>query len=105
MSELDNLIKSNTVFVFSGTYCPFYDLAKEQLTKMNIKFGLRNMDIEPFQDPKIEKKLDNISGIDTIPKIFIGKQCIGGYSDMQELVKSGEFYELLDSEGIQYTKL
>lgn len=46
------------------------------------------------------KRLDKICGFDTVPKIFVGKLCIGGNSDMQDLIRNGEFNKLLVDEGI-----
>jgi glutaredoxin len=85
--------------MFTGNDCPYCDMAKEALLKMSLKFDTRNLDEEPL-DQLIEKQLNNICGFTTIPKIFVGEQCIGGGSDLLELIKSGEFVELLKEENI-----
>lgn len=103
-SGLFDLIKPNQVFVFSGTYCPYCDRAKASLKKLGVAFLHREIDLEPLSKSD-EIKLDELSGFDTIPKIFVGKKCIGGNSDLQELIKSGEIYNILEAEKIAYTKL
>lgn len=96
---LESLIHKGKIMVFSGNHCPYCDIAKATLTKLNIKFDLRNLDEEPL-DSQTLKQLNNICGFTSIPKIFVGEQCIGGNDDLQELVKSGEFEELLKEEKI-----
>lgn len=96
---LETLIQKGKIMIFTGNDCPYCDIAKETLKSMNLKFDSRNLDDDPL-DALIEKQLNNICGFTTIPKIFVGEQCIGGNNDLQELIKSGEFEELLKEEKI-----
>ena len=96
---LEKLIKKEKIMVFTGNNCPYCDMAKDALNKMNLKFDIRNLDDEPL-DPLVQKQLDNICGFTTIPKIFVGLQCIGGGNDLKELIKAGEFEDILKEENI-----
>ena len=98
---LTSLIQKGKIFIFSGTYCPYCDIAKSTLKKLNIPFDYRELDINPLSSQDA-KRLNNICGFESIPKIFVGLNCIGGNSDMQDLIKSGEFFEILKSEEIPY---
>lgn len=96
---LDSLIKKGKIMVFSGTYCPYCDIAKSTLTKLNVKYDVRDLDKEPL-DSQTLKQLNKLCGFTSIPKIFVGEQCIGGNDDLQELVRTGEFKELLKKENL-----
>lgn len=102
--ELSKYVKQGKVFVFSGSYCPYCKTAKESLTNMGIDYEYLETDLNPLSDDD-SKKLDKICGFDTIPKIFVGLMCIGGNSDLQELIQSGEIYQILEDEGISFNKL
>ena len=99
---LQSFIQKNKVFVFSGTYCPYCDIAKSTLTKLGVNYGYVNIDIDPIFTSDVLKKLNTICGFETIPKIFVGEYCIGGNDDMQELLKTGELKQIFDDEGISY---
>jgi len=98
---LKKLIKPGQVFVFSGAYCPFCIIAKRTLSKYKIEYKERDLSEEPL-DSHTRKQLNNLSGINTIPKIFIGEICIGGNSALQEMISTGELFDLLDEENISY---
>lgn len=98
-SILDTLIVPKTIMIFSKTWCPYCDEAKSTLKKLNIKYNIIELDVQPLSNFDL-KRLDKICGFDTVPKIFVGKLCIGGNSDMQDLIRNGEFNKLLTDEGI-----
>mmetsp|Transcript_28171 Transcript_28171/g.29364 ORF Transcript_28171/g.29364 Transcript_28171/m.29364 type:complete len:104 (+) Transcript_28171:28-339(+) len=97
---LETLIQSGKVMVFSGTYCPYCTVTKNTLNKLGIPYQVRELDIDPI-DSKTKKQLDTMCGFTSIPKIFIGTNCIGGNDALQELVESNEIFELLSDEGIK----
>lgn len=99
-SILDNLIKPKTVAVFSKSWCPYCTYTKNSLNKMGIKYTLFEMDKETISKTDVDR-LNTMCGFTSVPKIFVGMNCIGGNSELQSLISSGEFKEMLEEEGIK----
>ncbi len=83
------------VRVYSTDYCPYCDRAKRFLKSENIPFE----DLNISDDPEMRMKLVKLTGMRTVPQIFVGEKSIGGYDDMMALENAGTFRELLESEG------
>ena len=81
------------VFVYTMDHCPFCDRAKRLLQSKNIQFEEEKVDPG---DPQVLKKLEERSGMKTLPQIFIKDKCIGGYQELAALDQDGKLKELLD---------
>ena len=74
--------------IFSKDNCKWCVLAKKLMKKNNMTFEERNV---PYNVSK-EEFLELIEEYDTpptVPKIFKGKELIGGYEDLQEYIENG----------------
>ena len=74
--------------IFSKDNCKWCVLAKKLMKKNNMAFEERNV---PYNVSK-EEFLELIEEYDTrptVPKIFKGKELIGGYEDLQEYIENG----------------
>ncbi len=82
------------VKIYTKTYCPACDLAKQLLKQKGMAFQ------EFLMDDKLEelKSLMDKTGMRTVPQIFINGQFIGGCSDMMELDKKKQLDALLQAE-------
>ncbi len=78
------------VTIYSKNYCPFCIKAKTLLKSLNIDFT--EVDITNSPD-KIEE-LSRKSGFRTVPQIFIGEKCLGGFTDIEKLNDEGNLVEL-----------
>lgn len=99
-SELSKYIADKKIMVFSWTMCPYCVKAKNTLTKLGLKYETKELDKDPFTNKNTLQELDNLCGFETVPKIFIGKKCIGGCDDMHELIDNGNFDKILKEQGI-----
>merc|ERR1711862_975043 len=82
-SEMDQLIKQYPVFVISKTYCPFCTMAKEALKNYAIpQDKIKIMEIQNY--------MSQLTGGRTVPRVFIGGECIGGGSETSAMAQSGE---------------
>ena len=89
MSLLDFYIDTNKVCVFSKTTCGFCNKAKLLLDSCNIKPLVYEMDI--IQEGSIlHQQLISKTNHKTVPNIFINGNHIGGYSELEQLFKSGK---------------
>ncbi|EPE08607.1 glutaredoxin [Ophiostoma piceae UAMH 11346] len=81
-AKAQKLIDENPAVVFSKSYCPYCRSAKRTLDDLGAKYTLVELDQEE-DGSDIQEALLKISGQRTVPNIFIGKEHIGGNSDLE----------------------
>jgi glutaredoxin 3 len=80
------------VTLYTATYCPYCNAAKNLLNDKNIPFEVIDVtDDKDFGD-LIEK-----TGMQTVPQIFINEELIGGFDDLRRLDSEGELDKKLAS--------
>ena len=80
--------------IYTKSYCPSCDLAKEILKNKGASFQEVLMDDKPEE----MKQLVEQTQMKTVPQIFINGHLIGGCSDMMELDKKNKLDILLQAE-------
>ena len=89
MSLLDFYIDTNKVCVFSKTTCGFCNKAKLLLDSCNIKPLVYEMDMIQ-EGSLLHEQLISKTNHKTVPNIFINGTHIGGYSELENLFKTGK---------------
>jgi len=79
------------VVMYCSDSCPYCANAEKLLTKKGVIIEKRSVDDDPSLWDEIEEK----TGRDTVPQIFINDQHIGGFDDLSELEFDGELDPLL----------
>ncbi|XP_007430988.1 glutaredoxin-1 [Python bivittatus] len=94
-------IASNKVVVFGKNNCPFCHHALDLLENFNFKPGhLEYIDLTSQRDmDAIQDYLMQLTGTRTVPRIFIGETCIGGFTDLDALNRSGELFFMFKTIG------
>ena len=92
MSRVNELIKSNPIFIASKSYCPYCDATKKTFSKITKDAYIIELD-EESDGSEIQAALREMTGQSTVPNVFIGGEHIGGNSDVQQLVSSGKLEE------------
>ncbi|TKS70920.1 Glutaredoxin-1 Thioltransferase-1 [Collichthys lucidus] len=94
-------IKGDKVVLFIKPTCPYCTMAKDVLSKYKFKPGhLEYIDISGRSDMKsMQDYFLELTGERTVPRVFIGKECVGGGSDVEELHESGKLEGMLQSVG------
>ncbi|XP_036443589.1 glutaredoxin-1 [Colossoma macropomum] len=94
-------IKGDKVVVFLKPTCPYCVQAKDVLSKYKFKEGhLEFIDISGRDDMgSIQDYLQQITGARTVPRVFIGEECIGGGSDVSALDRSAKLAGMLQKIG------
>uniref|UniRef100_A0A0B8RRK1 Glutaredoxin-1 n=1 Tax=Philothamnus irregularis TaxID=1899461 RepID=A0A0B8RRK1_9SAUR len=94
-------IASDKVVVFGKNSCPFCKRALDLLKQINIKPGhLEYIELTSQKNmDAIQDYLKQLTGARTVPRIFIGETCIGGFTDLDALNDSGELSVMLKKIG------
>ncbi|XP_047910697.1 glutaredoxin-1 [Anser cygnoides] len=77
-------IRDDKVTLFIKASCPYCRNAVELLQEFNFLPGhLEVVDITGMED--VQDYFQRTTGQRTVPRVFIGRTCIGGFSDLQNL--------------------
>jgi glutaredoxin 3 len=79
------------VTIYTKIGCPFCSRA---LALLDTK-GVKVTNIEAASKPDIRAKMNELSGRNTFPQVFIGAKHIGGCDDLMALEQKGELDALL----------
>ncbi|CAN6623473.1 glutaredoxin-1 [Trichomonascus vanleenenianus] len=84
VETIRSLIKSNAVFLASKSYCPYCNAAKRTLINAGARAKIIELD-KMDEGRELQKALETISGMRTVPQIFIGGKLVGGNSDLEKV--------------------
>ncbi|XP_015516691.1 uncharacterized protein [Neodiprion pinetum] len=86
---VNELIASDSVVIFSKTYCPYCTMAKEVFDKLKHKYTAIELDSRDDGD-EIQSILSELTGARTVPRVFVKGECLGGGTDVKKMFESGE---------------
>lgn len=89
---------STKVTLYVTSHCPYCNYAKRFLDANSIEFET----VDVTRDTEKRMWLVEATGKRTVPQIFVGDTVVGGYTDMQDLHKRGEFQPLLEQNGVSH---
>lgn len=99
--SIHELLAASTrpVTLFTLSWCSYCQAAKQLLKQLNVPCQLVELDTGEFREPalnqRLRKELQQMTGSNTLPQVFIGDESIGGYTDTQAALKSGRLKKLL----------
>ncbi|XP_053557478.1 glutaredoxin-1 [Bombina bombina] len=98
---VDSKLKPGKVTLFEKPSCPFCISAKEILEKYKFKEGhLEIINISSHElMGSIQDYFQQKTGARTVPRVFIGENCIGGCSDLTSQENNGELQNTLQKIG------
>ena len=92
------------VTVFTLSWFSYCHAVKQLLKQLGISFRLIELDTGEYRDAALNqsmrKELQQLSGSNTLPQVFIGDHAVGGYTDTQAALKSGLLKKLLAAHQI-----
>jgi len=98
---IDDLLKENSVVVFSKSTCPFCAQAKTALEENGVKFFVCELDqMAPTDTDAMQETLMQMTGARTVPRVFISGKSVGGCDDVLGLVDSGKLLEMVPKDAI-----
>ncbi|NUM88218.1 MAG: glutaredoxin 3 [Bdellovibrionales bacterium] len=83
---------SKKITIYTADNCPYCTRAKALLQQKGVTFEEIRMS---WGDEKAWADAQARSGMKTVPQIFIGEKCVGGYTDLAALEEKGELDALL----------
>jgi glutaredoxin 3 len=75
-----------SLIVYTKDYCPYCVLAKNLLTSIGANY--EEVNVTDNQD--LLMQIVAKSRMRTVPQIFLGEECLGGYTDIASLHEKGE---------------
>ena len=85
--------------MFSKSYCPYCDQAKNLFTAQGVAFAAIELDVVPGGEA-MATKLKAATKQRTFPNTFINKTHLGGCDDTKAALSSGKMKQLLDGCGV-----
>ncbi len=79
------------VTIYTKNYCPYCHKAKDLLDSLNIEY--KDIDVTEDQS-KLDEAVEK-SGFTTVPQVFIGDKCLGGFDDINKLNEEGKLLDLV----------
>ncbi len=79
------------ITIYTKDYCPFCVQAKNLLNSLDVAFE----EIDVTDDMETLQAIMEKSHMRTVPQIFVGDTCLGGYSDIAALHQDGKLLERL----------
>jgi glutaredoxin 3 len=80
------------VIMYCTRFCPYCISADRLLTHK----GVATNKIPVDNDMEMWHKMEQLTGRNTVPQIFIGDYHVGGYDDLAALERRGELDQLLE---------
>ena len=77
------------ITVYYSPFCPYW--AKQLLDGKGVEYSLINVN----DDEMIRQEMEDRSGRNTVPQIFIGEVHVGGFDDLSALDRQGGLDPLL----------
>ena len=97
MEQVDKLVASHPVMVFSKTTCPFCDKVKAMFASLNVTVEYLELD-KIANGAEVQAALADKSGQRTVPNVFIQGKHIGGCDDTLKLAAEEKILPLLAQE-------
>ncbi|KAI3777612.1 hypothetical protein L1987_47412 [Smallanthus sonchifolius] len=98
LSKAKEIVSSNSVVVFSKTWCGYCKSVKKLFSELNVSYKVVELD-EESDGGEIQSALKEWTGQSTVPNVFIGGKHIGGSDAVMEKQRAGKLVPLLTEAG------
>ncbi|CAE6919694.1 MSRB3 [Symbiodinium natans] len=95
-AKIEEMVALQPVMVFSKSWCPFCKKAKEAMEQQGIRFGVCELDqLGSEVEAEVQDILAGLTGARTVPRVFVGGNCIGGGTDTEKLAADGSLKKMV----------
>eukprot|EP00930_Biecheleria_cincta_P070925 TRINITY_DN58493_c0_g1_i1.p1 TRINITY_DN58493_c0_g1~~TRINITY_DN58493_c0_g1_i1.p1 ORF type:complete len:191 (-),score=36.14 TRINITY_DN58493_c0_g1_i1:248-820(-) len=96
-----DLNSSHSAFVLSKSTCPFCKRAKDLLSKLGTSYEVFELDdLSPEAKTVLQVHMKETTGAGSVPRVFVGGKCLGGFSEVQHRLWAGELVPTLVEAGV-----
>lgn len=100
-TQIQQLIDSNQVMVFSKSYCPFCIQVKDLFRELKVECNVMELDLIE-NGANYQEMLLEMTGQRTVPQVFVNKTHIGGCDKTMQAHKDGSLLQLLSGQNEKY---
>jgi glutaredoxin 3 len=87
-------VTNHKVVVFSKSYCPYCKRVKDAFASKNVPISVCELD-EASNGDAIQSTLATITGLKTVPNVWIGGEFVGDSSKTIQRLNAGDFNSVL----------
>ena len=81
------------------TYCPYTQRAKAALHELGLQPSVLDVDVTP-NGGALQQAFSEVSGIKTVPQVFVGGECVGGCDATLAAIRDGTFKKQCAAAGV-----
>lgn len=82
------------ITIYYMPFCPYCSWAQQLLDGKGVEYTMINVS----DDDNMRQQMEDLSGRQSVPQIFIGDVHVGGFDDLSELDRQGGLDPLLAEE-------
>lgn len=87
------------VSLFTLSWCSYCHAVKQLLRQINVPFTEYELDSGDYaaeaNHQRLRQELQQLTNSRTLPQVFVAKQSVGGYTETQSAIRSGQFSDWL----------
>ncbi|XP_075689551.1 glutaredoxin 2 [Rhinoderma darwinii] len=92
--KIEETVSQNCVVIFSKTTCPYCTIAKDAFNSINVNYKAIELD-EVDNGRQLQEALHQMTGVRSVPRVFVNGTCIGGGTETRTLNQEGKLLELV----------
>ncbi|XP_008404886.1 glutaredoxin 2 isoform X1 [Poecilia reticulata] len=92
---VQEMVSQNCVVIFSKTTCPYCKMAKNVFNEIGANYKVIELD-QHNDGKRLQEALAQLTGVRTVPRVFVNGSCIGGGSDTKQLHQQGKLLPLIE---------
>ncbi|QDZ24241.1 glutaredoxin [Chloropicon primus] len=94
VEKIASLNAENGVVIYSKSWCPFCSQAKAIFDGLDTQYFALELD-EIEEGPDVQEALQELTGVRTVPQVFVKGEFIGGCDDTKEALARGDLQKLV----------
>ena len=103
---VSDFAKQHQVALFSKTWCPFCAKVKNLFESHNVKYEAYELDKIPEADCEmIQDHLKEVTGIRSVPNVWLNGSFAGDSSKMMELAEQRKLFKMISNHEFDYRQI
>ncbi|XP_068098758.1 glutaredoxin 2 isoform X1 [Hyperolius riggenbachi] len=94
MKVIQEAVSNNCVVIYSKSTCPYCKMAKDAFDDINVTYKAIELD-QIENGSELRSALHQMTGANTVPRVFVNGTCIGGGTETRNLNQEGKLIQLV----------